>query len=1038
MPVFHDHLDSSPKSPAAGDHASNESSPLNYSGRLYLQTTSRTEQDGAFDPTLLRHDGKPSALNRLELIERIKRANSPSWSQRHSSSRAPALHASREAIQTPAQISVPDVHPRQPTPSSKSPTPRSESRDRPMTLRRISTERRTSRPSSPDPFCHHEAAGIQIERPRSAFHSGDFNEKVVPKHNDGSVVASGPPLATSPVAPWHPSFPSSAAPAARNEFSQAPLGPYEGRQSLRTRAGSQSIPAFPFFLMPPTSPLVQQSNNTDLDFTSRPSSRQSSTSPERRSRRHTFSPKSFQTYQSRHLPGSESDQQWRRGGAMPYQAHQPRRSVTGFNAFQPHSSPQTPSMSPQRPSFSEASPLHHAPMVGSYEESILRGRMSTTPSRPLNFVARIGVLGKGQCKPSLRCPPHVTVPFPAVFYSYGGGNSRIADNSPSPYVGLIDLENTLPNPEDGQESKRKRRHTIPQPMADEVEQPGTDCQGPTLSNDGVRRREKHKRRSNSPRAPPGGSYRIPQQGQLQIIIQNPNKTAVKLFLVPYDLSDMEPGQKTFIRQRSYSAGPIIDMPLANRKNLGTDRPEAALTGSEDPNDRPILRYLIHLHICCPSKGRFYLYKSIRVVFANRVPDDKEKLRNEIQLPYPKYSTYKPQRDTLAANTASMASAQVIAESVIAEKARRRRSAGFPLSQQGSEQRSVFPPVALQQFSGATAHMTFAPISSLPPTRFILSGTGVLSLPGDAVSPTDMNSSSPFASYTESDRSRADTDSGSLPSTSGPLTSFSKRSVGSNVQGSHGPARAGESLLARKLRGLDSICRSAVIVLSANGSRANRTRRPLTATKAGAQTSRECSCPRDDFRHYPHFHRLPKAVRSDQPHNLLPSTTFTMRSSVLLSAFLATTASGLPAATAPDERTAVSAKATGINVPTNAHSIAAPVTAQDDRAATLYKQPNRPSGGQNRNHQDWIALPGNYPGRGFCIDMSNLFGNWDEATRSLSVEKGFRCAFYSEVGCSSSKSKGAMWVELGEKDKEVLVDGLGRMDRRIRSAECWRL
>ena len=45
------------------------------------------------------------------------------------------------------------------------------------------------------------------------------------------------------------------------------------------------------------------------------------------------------------------------------------------------------------------------------------------------------------------------------------------------------------------------------------------------------------------------------------MIKNPNKTAVKLFLVPYDLSDMEAGQKTFIRQRSYSAGPIIDMPL---------------------------------------------------------------------------------------------------------------------------------------------------------------------------------------------------------------------------------------------------------------------------------------------------------------------------------------------------------------------------------------------------------------------------------------------------------------------------------------------
>ncbi|GAB1193496.1 hypothetical protein APSETT444_002717 [Aspergillus pseudonomiae] len=135
-----------------------------------------------------------------------------------------------------------------------------------------------------------------------------------------------------------------------------------------------------------------------------------------------------------------------------------------------------------------------------------------------------------------------------------------------------------------------------------------------------------------------------ENGQLQVMIKNPNKTAVKLFLIPYDLSDMEPGSKTFIRQRSYSAGPVIDMPLTARKNYGTDRPEVSLNSSEDPKDKPILRYLIHLNICCPSKGRFYLHSSIRVVFANRVPDGKERLRNEIQHPEPRYAPYKPARD----------------------------------------------------------------------------------------------------------------------------------------------------------------------------------------------------------------------------------------------------------------------------------------------------------------------------------------------------------------------------------------------------------
>ncbi|KAF2668543.1 hypothetical protein BT63DRAFT_374173 [Microthyrium microscopicum] len=202
-------------------------------------------------------------------------------------------------------------------------------------------------------------------------------------------------------------------------------------------------------------------------------------------------------------------------------------------------------------------------MVGSFEESILRGRMSTAPSRPLDFIAQIGVLGRGKCKPSLRCPPHVSVSFPAVFYSYGNTTSQPMNNSPSPYVGHIDVENNFP------------------------------------AYDG--------------KSPSGGCYRIPQQGQLQIIIKNPNKTAVKLFLVPYDLSDMEPGQKTFIRQRSFSQ-----------------------TG-----ERPTLRYLVHLNICSPARGRYFLYRSIRVVFANRVPDGKDSLRNEVQMPSPRYSAYNP-------------------------------------------------------------------------------------------------------------------------------------------------------------------------------------------------------------------------------------------------------------------------------------------------------------------------------------------------------------------------------------------------------------
>lgn len=513
-----------------------------------------------------------------------------------------------------------------------------------------------ARPRSREEEAENMAAGIQIERPRSALHRGDFRER---EQTDGgfgrfaqvSREEQAPALSTSPVVPWHPGFPAAAFRQAWLERRQSPPRPPTdtNQRTVRPRAVSNATLANSFTYKPPTSPLVHQSRPDTPDPPSRP------LSPSKdKSRRHTFSPEALKRFSSAALEypssaraqGSRPVPALRKETTHPYQAHQPRRSLHSFNSL-----PQSPYAAARRPSISE-SPIQHAHMVGSYEESILRGRMSTTPSKPLNFVAQIGVLGKGQCSSKLRCPPHAHIPFPAVFYSYGSGTKQgWQSDQPSPYVGLVDLENNLPNAEPGPDKRRQRLEE--RLHAASGSNQGSRNSSPNRGDDGSasdahakrRLRNKQKRRSGSPKAPPGGSYRIPQQGQLQIVIKNPNKTAVKLFLVPYDLSDMEPGQKTFIRQRSYSAGPIVDMPLSSRKNLGTDRPEASLPASDDPNERPTLRYLLHLHICCPSKGRFFLYKSVRVVFANRVPDGKERLRNEIQLPEPRYSAYKPSRDS---------------------------------------------------------------------------------------------------------------------------------------------------------------------------------------------------------------------------------------------------------------------------------------------------------------------------------------------------------------------------------------------------------
>ncbi|KAI5268124.1 hypothetical protein E4T47_07867 [Aureobasidium subglaciale] len=530
------------------------------------------------------------------------------------------------------------------------------------------------------------ALGLDILRPRSALHRGDFRD------DEDSQQA----ISTSPIVPWH----------AHSQLLQRP------------RAASQASLSTSFSYQPPTSPLVHQANAADMP------------DPEQ----DHFTPTgNLQPLLHRHSSLR----------AFAYQAHQPRRSIGSIGSL-----PQPPFTSARRPSITDASPLQHAPMVGSYEESILRGRMSTTPSKPLDFVAQIGVLGKGDCKPSLKCPPHVSVPFPAVFYSYASGTHT--DPEPSPYVGMLDLENNLKKPAetDAATSRRRRKHHHEQDHNKVTPLDGHDNN--PLADDKLQRRQ-HKL-SRRLIAPPGGSYRIPEVGQLQIVIKNPNKTAVKLFLVPYDLSDMPPGTKTFIRQRSYSAGPIIDQPISN------------ITSHRDVGvEKPVLRYLIHLNICSTAKGRYYLYGGTRVVFANRVPDGKEKLRTEMQMPEPRFSAWKPSTTPPEADAAT---------ATRAAEAKRRRSAVFP----SHSTYGVYPQLSSGSVDSTTSFQSLSfrsrplpTLESRPPSR------------GEMDVDVDVQHTNPFRKY-ELEKKQGFT--------------FERQEKGAEVKGKQ------ESLLSRKLRDLE--------------------------------------------------------------------------------------------------------------------------------------------------------------------------------------------------------------------------------------------
>jgi len=108
---------------------------------------------------------------------------------------------------------------------------------------------------------------------------------------------------------------------------------------------------------------------------------------------------------------------------------------------------------------------------------------------------------------------------------------------------------------------------------------------------------------------PSKPYKIPVSGLLQLTIFNPSKTPIKTLLARYDFSDMPPHSKTFFRQ---------------------------ITRSK--TDPPIMHYAVQYRVIKPRKKDIFLYKSIRLVFAHRTPDDSNL---SIEYDHPKNPKYLP-------------------------------------------------------------------------------------------------------------------------------------------------------------------------------------------------------------------------------------------------------------------------------------------------------------------------------------------------------------------------------------------------------------
>eukprot|EP01132_Coremiostelium_polycephalum_P003322 gene3322-4164_t len=242
------------------------------------------------------------------------------------------------------------------------------------------------------------------------------------------------------------------------------------------------------------------------------------------------------------------------GAIPPFSPTNMLLSSSNGRFYSPVSPPSSPYRIGHRPLFGGGIPASpssqdHSTMMmsfGSFQESILTGNMSNTPSTVLDgYLGDLGVSGKDYI------PPHKKIPFSAVYYHI---------DHDTPYVANIDL-------------------------------------GPK-------------------------GYRVPSKGLIQFTIFNPFQTPIKTFLVNFDISGMTPESKTFIRQKIVSTN--------NNSNS---------TSTLSDKENILLKYAIHLRFICPKKKKYYLDKSIRVVFPNRVPDEMEKLK--IIYDYPPEPRYFP-------------------------------------------------------------------------------------------------------------------------------------------------------------------------------------------------------------------------------------------------------------------------------------------------------------------------------------------------------------------------------------------------------------
>ncbi|EDW90903.1 uncharacterized protein LOC6530257 [Drosophila yakuba] len=122
---------------------------------------------------------------------------------------------------------------------------------------------------------------------------------------------------------------------------------------------------------------------------------------------------------------------------------------------------------------------------------------------------------------------------------------------------------------------------------------------------------------------PRKGYSVPRSGTVQATLLNPMGTVVRMFVIPYDMRDMPPLHRTFIRQR------ILAEELSQEQDEGHKMPRSPTVTSTtsklghfiSAEQMKRLRYSIHLRFQTSRSGRLCLHTDIRLLISRRTDCD---------------------------------------------------------------------------------------------------------------------------------------------------------------------------------------------------------------------------------------------------------------------------------------------------------------------------------------------------------------------------------------------------------------------------------